>query len=325
MSSSSFKVSTVKIGDQNYLGNYIRYPAGGRTGVNCLVGTKTLVQVDGPVRENVGLLGSPCFEIPRAVNRDVEMSRMDDTTRRQRLRAKNRYNFVTAALFLLKTWFLYFVLTLAALLAAAYHPRYGMLAAFGWAAFAFFFAMLWGWFVERASLGFGWLKPQIELALDPYYWFHERHWHMFGLTQIASAFTGTPFKNLISRLEGVRMGKKVFDDGVRWTEYSLIEIGDYTNLNAHSVIWPHSLEEGVFKSDYIKIGACCTLGSGSLTHYGVIMGDHVVLEPDSYLMKGELLDPHTTWRGNPAKADVERTAPGVERAPPVAIAPAEVS
>ncbi len=37
-------------------------------------------------------------------------------------------------------------------------------------------------------------------------------------------------------------------------------------------------------------------------HYGVRMGDNVVLEPDSFLMKGEILDPGTTWRGNPARA-----------------------
>jgi non-ribosomal peptide synthetase-like protein len=323
-SSSSFKLGAVRIGDQNYLGNYVRYPAGGRTGVNCLIGTKTLVPVDGPVRENVGLLGSPCFEIPRAATRDREMSRMDDATRRERLRAKNRYNFVTAVLFLLKTWVLFFAVSLSALLALAYYPRYGMVSVFGGAAFAFAFAVLWGWFVERASLGFGRLKPQIALALDRYYWFHERHWHLFGLTGIASAFAGTPFKNVFSRLEGVRVGKKVFDDGVRWTEYTLIEVGDYANLNVLSVVWPHSLEEGVFKSDYIKIGAGCTLGSGSLTHYGVVMGDRVVLEPDSYLMKGEILDPGTTWRGNPARAVVGRAAPGAGRQAPEALVRAGV-
>jgi non-ribosomal peptide synthetase-like protein len=323
-SSSSFKLGTVKIGDQNYLGNYVRYPAGGKTGVNCLIGTKTLVPVDGPVRENVGLLGSPCFEIPRAATRDREMSRMDDATRRERLRAKNRYNFVTAVLFLLKTWFLFFAVSLSALVALVYYPRYGMVSVFGGAAFAFAFAVLWGWFVERASLGFGRLKPQIALALDRYYWFHERHWHLFGLTGIAAAFAGTPFKNLFSRLEGVRMGKKVFDDGVRWTEYTLIEVGDYANLNVLSVVWPHSLEEGVFKSDYIKIGAGCTLGSGSLTHYGVVMGDRVVLEPDSYLMKGEILDPGTTWRGNPARAVGGPAAPGAGRQAPEALVAAGV-
>jgi hypothetical protein len=36
-------------------------------------------------------------------------------------------------------------------------------------------------------------------------------------------------------------------------------------------------------------------------HYGVTMGDHVVLDADSFLMKGEVLDPHSVWRGNPAK------------------------
>jgi non-ribosomal peptide synthetase-like protein len=324
MSSSSFKLGTVKIGDQNYLGNYVRYPVGGRTGVNCLIGTKTMVPIDGPVRENVGLLGSPCFEIPRAVNRDRQMAKMDDATRRQRLREKNRYNFVTAVLFLLKTWVLVFAEALSALVALVYYPRYGMASVFGCATFAFFFAVFWGWFVERASLGFGRLKPQIALALDRYYWFHERHWHLFGLTQIASAFAGTPFKNLFSRLEGVRMGKKVFDDGVRWTEYTLIEVGDHTNLNVLSVIWPHSLEEGVFKSDHIKIGAGCTLGSGALTHYGVVMGDRVVLEPDSYLMKGEVPGANTTWRGNPAK-EVCRAAPGAGRATPEAIVPATVA
>jgi hypothetical protein len=31
------------------------------------------------------------------------------------------------------------------------------------------------------------------------------------------------------------------------------------------------------------------------------MGDRVVLDADSFLMKGEVLDSHTGWRGNPAK------------------------
>ena len=45
----------------------------------------------------------------------------------------------------------------------------------------------------------------------------------------------------------------------------------------------------------------CSVGPGSFVHYGVTMGDHVVLDADSFLMKGEVLDSHTGWRGNPAK------------------------
>ena len=69
-SSSSFRLVRTRVGDHNYLGNNIHYPPEGRTGANCLLGTKVMIPIDGPVRENVGLLGSPCFEIPRVVGRD---------------------------------------------------------------------------------------------------------------------------------------------------------------------------------------------------------------------------------------------------------------
>ena len=91
------------------------------------------------------------------------------------------------------------------------------------------------------------------------------------------------------------------------TERTLVEIGDYANLNEVSILQGHSLEEGVFKSDYIKIGNGCSLGCGAFVHYGVTMGDNVVLDADSFLMKGEILDPNTTWRGNPARA-ISRSA-----------------
>ena len=74
MSATSFQLAETKIGDNNYLGNDIFYPPNGRTGANCLLGTKAMIPIDGPVRENVGLLGSPAFEIPRMVDRDRDMN-----------------------------------------------------------------------------------------------------------------------------------------------------------------------------------------------------------------------------------------------------------
>jgi non-ribosomal peptide synthetase-like protein len=125
-------------------------------------------------------------------------------------------------------------------------------------------------------------------------------------------FKGTPLKNFISRLLGVQLGKRVFDDGARFHDKTLIEVGNYVTLNEGCVIQCHSLEEGVFKCDAVKIGDGCTLGSAAFVHYGVTMGDNVVLDPDSFLMKGEAPDPNTVWRGNPAKAG--REEPAVEHA-----------
>ena len=79
----------VRIGDNNYLGNAITFPAGGRTGDNVLLGTKVLVPIDGPVRQNTGLLGSPPFEIPRVVKRDTAADHLrQGETHRDRLARK---------------------------------------------------------------------------------------------------------------------------------------------------------------------------------------------------------------------------------------------
>ena len=72
-SSTSFRLSRVSIGADNFLGNRIAYPAQGKTGDNCLLATKLMVPLDGQVREGVGLLGAPSFEIPRSVKRDQQL------------------------------------------------------------------------------------------------------------------------------------------------------------------------------------------------------------------------------------------------------------
>src|ERR1700754_4959656 len=114
-------------------------------------------------------------------------------------------------------------------------------------------------------------------------------------------FDGTPFKGLVWRMLGVRIGRRVFDDGCLIAEKALVSIGDDTMLNAGSRIQCHSQEDGAFKSDYIRIGAGVTIGLNALVHYGVTIGDGAVLAADSFLMKGEEVSPRTYWGGNPAK------------------------
>ena len=96
-SSTSFRVSQTTIGPHNFLGNNIAYPSRGKTGDNCLLGTKVMVPIDGKVREGVGLLGSPSFEIPRSVLRDTRLD-LESTERRRRLTLKNWHNLGTVGL-----------------------------------------------------------------------------------------------------------------------------------------------------------------------------------------------------------------------------------
>ncbi|GGG41797.1 peptide synthetase [Kocuria dechangensis] len=302
MSSDAFKLGTVKVGERNYLGNYLHLPSNSVVGENVLIGTKALTPIYGPVRTDTGLLGSPAFEIPRATARDLRMSQIDEPTRQRLLHAKNRYNFGSAVLYLLNAWVASLILTTGVISAIAAYPIAGILGVYAVSGLLVLCTVLWMWVVERGVLRFGQLEPKIVPLLDPYFWFHERVWKLTTLWFIAPLFAGTPIKNMFSRMEGVHLGKMVFDDGAYFDEYTLITIGDHTNLNSHIVIQPHSLEEGVFKSGRVNMGMGCTLDCAANLHYDVSMGDFVVVGQNSFVMKGEAIESGATWIGNPAQA-----------------------
>jgi non-ribosomal peptide synthetase-like protein len=299
-SATSFRVLPVAIGKRNFLGNGIAYPAGGRTGDNCLLATKAMIPISGPVREGVGLLGSPCFEIPRTVRRDHSFDDLGrEPERRRRLAAKNRHNAATMGLHLLVRYLYAVALALIALCP---------LAGRGWPAWtvtltsiAVLAAFTVGYFVlvERAVIGFRRLRPRFCSIYQAPFWRHERYWKVPSNAYLA-AFNGTPFKPLLWRLLGVRIGHRVFDDGCAIVERTLVSVGSDCALNAGSTVQSHSLEDGVFKSDRIVIGAGCTLGTGAFVHYGTRLANGCVLDADAFLMKGERVAPGAWWRGNPA-------------------------
>jgi non-ribosomal peptide synthetase-like protein len=301
VSASSFALRRVKIGDDTYLGNNVVYPAAAHTGTNCLLATKVMVPVSGPQRTDTGLLGSPPFEIPRIVDRDRHLQVRDPAVRRRLVAAKTRYNLVTIAGYLACLWFLFAVAAYLVTIGALHYASYGTPAVIAAVAVASITSILGFTLMERASLGFGRLKPQTVSMYDRGFWVHERYWKYSG-TRLGGLFRGTPMRNILSRLTGVRLGRKVFDDGGLLFDRTLLQIGDHANLNEYAILSAHSLEEGVFKSDHIRIGAGCTIGCGAFVHYGTTLGDNAVIEPDSFLMKGETAEDGSTWRGNPARA-----------------------
>ncbi|WP_335934714.1 Pls/PosA family non-ribosomal peptide synthetase [Streptomyces sp. PTD5-9] len=298
-SSTSFRVSRASIGSHNFLGNNIAYPSGARTGENCLLATKVMVPLEGEVREGVGLLGSPCFEIPRSVERDSRFDhlRAGENLRRN-LAAKNRYNIRSMSFFLLVRWLHFFVLTLLGLANAKLYDSYGHALIPAFLVLSLGFTAVYFVLVERGIAAFRALQPQVCSIYDPYFWWHERLWKVPDT--YLGIFNGTPFKNVIWRMLGVRIGSRVFDDGCYLTERTLTTIGNDCTLNAGSKIQCHSQEDGTFKSDRSTLGAGCTLGVGAHVHYGVTMGAGAVLAPDSFLMKGEEVPQHARWGGNPA-------------------------
>ena len=215
----------------------IYVPPGARTGDNVMFATKVMAPIDGPVRENVGLLGSPAFEIPRASPatsrcwppsgqgaqaparpQDLVQPRLDRRADRlalaDRVPRRLRLRLDGGGLWRQQR--------------AGDDDRGGRLVALSIAAFIL---------IERASLGFGRLKPEIVTVYDPAFWRVERHWKLSD-NPLSTAFAGTPMRNVILRLLGVKVGKRVFDDGCNLSERTLVEIGDKANLNADSTSSP---------------------------------------------------------------------------------------
>ncbi|MGH3786009.1 MAG: Pls/PosA family non-ribosomal peptide synthetase [Pseudonocardiaceae bacterium] len=298
-SNTSFRVNPVRIGERNFVGNDVAFPARARTGDNCLLATKVMVPIDGPVRHDVGLLGSPPFEIPRTAIRGTaaDYPHTPDALR-SRLAAKNRHNAGTIGAVLLLRSIGFFAGLLLVAVAVDLWAQFGEFAIAGALITVPLVLTVYTALLERAVLGFRPLTPQFCSIYDSYFWHHERLWKFY----ITPLLRGTPFQSAIWRLAGLRIGRRVFDDGCVIPEKSLVRIGDDAVLNAGSVIQCHSLEDGYFQSGYTSIGIAASLGIKSFVHYGVTIGDGAVLDADAFVLKGEEIGPHAHWYGNPASA-----------------------
>src|SRR5438552_6749580 len=180
VSSSSFRVSQVTIGPNNFLGNYVTYPSGGRTADNCLLAVKVMVPLDGKIRQGVGLLGSPPFEIPRSVERDSRYDHLrTGEALRRGLAAKNRFNLRTIGIFLFTRWVGIFLMTVIDVAAFEFfydvlaHTIMASLFALSVVVAAVYYAL-----VARCFEALSPPPPAICSIYDPRFWWVARVWKL---------------------------------------------------------------------------------------------------------------------------------------------------
>jgi len=128
---------------------------------------------------------------------------------------------------------------------------------------------------------------------------------------VAAALTplmGTPYISPCLRAMGCKIGRWVFMETTLFSEFDLVEIGDYASLNLGSTIQTHLFEDRVMKADHLKIGEGCSVGNMTVVLYGTEMQHRSALAPLSVLMKGEVLPAFSRWSGIPTKP-VETMAP----------------
>ncbi|MEU8001477.1 Pls/PosA family non-ribosomal peptide synthetase [Catellatospora sp. NPDC049111] len=312
-SNTSFTMSRVTVGPRSFVGNDVTFPAMNAVGENVLYATKAAVPTSGPLRTNSGLLGSPSLPIARVVTRETGCEAPTGDALRRALTLKNRYNLRTMAWFLLVRW-LEAAVGLAVLAAAIdLYSEWSVLVIPAAMIVILVFHIAYDVLVERLVGGFRRLRSRRCSIYDPYYWWHERLWKL----EAPVPFAGTPFRPMIWRLLGVRMGKRVYDDGAYMSERTMMTVGDDACLNARVVIQCHSQEDGMFRSEPTVIGSGATIGVHAFVHYGVTVGENAVLGAHSFLMKGEQIPDGEDWTGNPARQVLEALPAAPRRTRPV--------
>jgi non-ribosomal peptide synthetase-like protein len=118
---------------------------------------------------------------------------------------------------------------------------------------------------------------------------------------VLAPMMGTPFFSWYLRMFGCRVGKHAFIQTTYFSEFDLVEIGDYVALNYGAVVQNHLFEDRIMKSSYLRIGDECTVGNMSVILYDTQMKPRSSVDSLSLLMKGETLPEGTRWIGIPTR------------------------
>jgi non-ribosomal peptide synthetase-like protein len=147
----------------------------------------------------------------------------------------------------------------------------------------------------------GTYKPEIKPLWSRYIWLNEMVNGAYEsiVEPTMWPLLGTPFIAPILRLMGCRIGRHSYIATTLFSEFDLVEIGDYVALNDGVIIQNHLFEDRVFKSSRVRIGDEVSIGSMSTILYDSRIERGAFVGPLTLLMKGETLRPRTRWHGIP--------------------------
>jgi non-ribosomal peptide synthetase-like protein len=292
-----------KIGKRTFIGNSALVPAGVDIGDNGLIGVMSMPPA-GVTRTPDGTrwLGSPSFELP--VTEKVAAFGDEQTFRPSkgivRLRAAIELMRVLLPSLITTASLVVFCATIV--LAYGALPLWGVLLLVPFVVLALSLAsVLVVAMLKRLLMGT--FEPTVQPLWSRYVWLNEVVNGLYeSIVAVAVApLMGTPFIAPCLRAMGCKIGRWVFLETTLFSEFDLVEIGDYASLNLGSTIQTHLFEDRVMKADHLKIGEGCSVGNMTVVLYGTEMQCRSSLAPLSVLMKGEVLPSFSRWSGIPTK------------------------
>jgi acetyltransferase-like isoleucine patch superfamily enzyme len=121
-------------------------------------------------------------------------------------------------------------------------------------------------------------------------------------------FRGSPLWTAYLRMNGARIGKRVFINTLAIADHNLLDLGDEVVIGADVHISGHTVEDGMLKTAGVRVGSHVTIGLGSAIDIDVDIGDGCQIGALTLVPKHTRLDPNGVYVGIPARKLSERVA-----------------
>jgi acetyltransferase-like isoleucine patch superfamily enzyme len=162
----------------------------------------------------------------------------------------------------------------------------------------------------------GWRPPDgATLPISELQW-PLLNWARYSISiHLVRVFAGTflrttPVWIWYMKLNGARLGRRVWINSLDVTDHCLLDFGDDVVIGAGVHLSGHTVERGVVRTAACRLGRGVTVGVGANVEIGVEAGPGCQIGAMSAVPKFAVLDAHSTYVGAPAR---KLEARGAER------------
>lgn len=116
-----------------------------------------------------------------------------------------------------------------------------------------------------------------------------------------AVFRATPLWTFYMRLNGASLGRGVYVNSLNVTDHNLLHFGERVVIGGDVHLSGHTVERGVVRTGWVRLGDHVTIGIGSIVNIGVEAGPWCQVGALSLVPKFSRLEAHTTYVGVPVR------------------------
>ena len=116
-----------------------------------------------------------------------------------------------------------------------------------------------------------------------------------------SLFRGSPIWTAYLRLNGARIGRRVYVNTLFLSDHNLLELDEGVVIGSEVHLSGHTVEAGVVKTAGVRLGRNVTIGLGTVVDIDVVVGAGCQVGALSLVPKHTTLEPGAVYAGIPVR------------------------